>query len=46
MISKAESFGATGIEIDIKVSNDGVPFLYHDSDINLRVTQKVLFGVR
>ncbi|MBK7629430.1 MAG: glycerophosphodiester phosphodiesterase [Ignavibacteriales bacterium] len=45
MISKAESFGATGIEIDIKVSNDGVPFLYHDSDINLRVTQKsVIWG--
>lgn len=45
MISKAESFGATGIEIDIKVSNDGVPFLYHDSDINLRLTQKsVIWG--
>lgn len=45
MISKAESFGATGIEIDVKVSNDGVPFLYHDSDINLRLTQKsVIWG--
>jgi glycerophosphoryl diester phosphodiesterase len=45
MISLAESFGATGIEIDIHISNDGVPFLYHDSDINLRLTQKtVIWG--
>ncbi len=45
MISRAESFGAMGIEIDVHVSTDGVPFLYHDSDINLRLTQKgVLWG--
>ena len=45
IISLAESFGATGIEIDVRVSNDGVPFLYHDSDINLRLTQKsVIWG--
>ena len=45
MIELAESFGSTGIEIDVKVSTDGVPFLYHDSDINLRLTQKsVIWG--
>ena len=45
MIERAESFGSTGIEIDVKVSTDGVPFLYHDSDINLRLTQKsVIWG--
>ena len=45
LINLAESFGATGIEIDVHVTNDGVPFLYHDSDINLRLTQKsVVWG--
>ena len=45
LINLAESFGATGIEIDVHASNDGVPFLYHDSDINLRLTQKsVIWG--
>lgn len=45
MIGRAEGFGATGIEIDVKVSADGVPFLYHDADINLRLVQKsVLWG--
>ncbi len=45
LINLAEGFGATGIEIDVHVTNDGVPFLYHDSDINLRLTQKsVIWG--
>lgn len=45
MINLAERFGATGVEIDIHLSKDGVPFLYHDSDINLRLTQKsILWG--
>jgi glycerophosphoryl diester phosphodiesterase len=45
MIDQAEGFGANGVEIDVKVSADGVPFLYHDADINLRLTQKgVIWG--
>jgi glycerophosphoryl diester phosphodiesterase len=45
IINLAESYGANGIEIDVHVSTDGVPFLYHDSDINLRLTQKgVIWG--
>jgi glycerophosphoryl diester phosphodiesterase len=40
MIAIAERFGSTGIEIDLRLSKDGVPFLYHDNDINLRLTQK------
>lgn len=40
MINKAEGLGATGIELDVRVSNDGVAFLYHDVDINLRLAQK------
>jgi glycerophosphoryl diester phosphodiesterase len=42
MINIAERFGATGIEIDARLSKDGVPFIYHDKDINLRLTQKGL----
>ncbi len=42
MIKIAERFGSDGIEIDARLSKDGVPFLYHDGDINLRLTQKSL----
>jgi glycerophosphoryl diester phosphodiesterase len=42
MIAIAERFGSTGIEIDARLTKDGVPFLYHDSDINLRLVQKSL----
>jgi glycerophosphoryl diester phosphodiesterase len=42
MIDIAERFGSTGIEIDARLSKDGVPFLYHDGDINLRLVQKSL----
>ena len=42
MINIAERFGSNGIEIDARLSKDGVPFLYHDGDINLRLTQKSL----
>ncbi|MEI6172642.1 MAG: glycerophosphodiester phosphodiesterase [Bacteroidota bacterium] len=40
MINYTEKLGSTGIEIDVRLSKDGVPFLYHDSDINTRLTQK------
>ena len=42
MINIAERLGATGIEIDLRLSRDGVPFIYHDNDINLRLCQKSL----
>lgn len=42
MLNIAERFGSTGVEIDARLSKDGVPFLYHDGDINLRLTQKSL----
>jgi glycerophosphoryl diester phosphodiesterase len=42
MIRIAERFGTTGIEIDARLSKDGVPFIYHDGDINLRLCQKSL----
>ena len=45
MIALAEQRGSNGIEIDVKLSKDGVPFIYHDSDINLRLVEKsVIWG--
>jgi glycerophosphoryl diester phosphodiesterase len=35
-----ELLGANAIEIDVRLSTDGVSFLYHDNTINLRLTQK------
>jgi glycerophosphoryl diester phosphodiesterase len=39
MILFAPRLGANAIEIDVRVSKDGVPFLYHDDEINSRLTQ-------
>ena len=35
----ASSLGANAIEIDIQLSADGVPFLYHDASFSDRLTQ-------
>jgi len=40
MIAMAEELGGNGIEIDVKLSKDNIPFLYHDKNINLRLTQE------
>jgi glycerophosphoryl diester phosphodiesterase len=40
MILKTAEFGSTGIEIDIRFTSDGVPILYHDNTLNLRLIQK------
>lgn len=40
MIGFTENFGSTGIEIDVRLTKDGVPVLYHDEDINIRLTKK------
>jgi len=40
MINLAERFGANAIEIDVKLSHDRIPFLYHDRTINLRLVEK------
>jgi glycerophosphoryl diester phosphodiesterase len=42
MLEIAETFGTNGVEIDARLTKDGVPFIYHDKDINLRLTQKSL----
>ena len=40
MIGITENFGSTGIEIDVRLTKDGIPVLYHDEDINIRLTKK------
>ena len=39
MIRKASRFGASGVEIDVRFTSDGVPILYHDNELNLRQIQ-------
>ena len=40
MINFTEGLGSTGIEIDVQLTKDGIPVLYHDADLNIRLTQK------
>ena len=40
MIKLASRFGATGIEIDVRLTSDGVPIIYHDATLNQREIQK------
>ena len=40
MIKYTEYFGSTGIEIDVTLTKDKVPVLYHDDDLNIRLIQK------
>lgn len=40
MIGFTERLGSTGIEIDVRLTKDSIPFLYHDGDINIRLTKK------
>lgn len=40
MIHHATDFGANGVEIDVKLTSDQVPVIYHDDDINIRLTLK------
>ncbi|NTS39339.1 glycerophosphodiester phosphodiesterase [Flavisolibacter sp. BT320] len=40
MLRLAAQLGATGVEIDVQLSKDGVPLLFHDATLNERVVQK------
>jgi len=40
MVHLASQLGATGIEIDVQMTKDGVPIIYHDDQLNLRLIQK------
>ena len=35
-----ERYGANAIEIDVRISNDGIPYMYHDNTLNPRLIQK------
>jgi glycerophosphoryl diester phosphodiesterase len=41
LVRIAEWFGANGVEIDARLTKDGVPVLYHDNTLNSRLVQKV-----
>ena len=40
MALMAERFGATGIEIDVRLTSDDVPIIFHDENLNLRLNVK------
>lgn len=40
IIKMASRFGATGIEIDVRFTSDGVPVLFHDEALNERLIQR------
>lgn len=40
IVKLASRFGATGIEIDMRLTKDGVPIIYHDGTLNERLIQK------
>ncbi|GAB4091430.1 hypothetical protein GCM10028786_03560 [Flaviaesturariibacter terrae] len=40
IIPYAAPFGATGIEIDVRMTRDGVPVLYHDATLSERLIQR------
>lgn len=41
LVRIAEWFGANGVEIDVRLTADGVPVLYHDNTLNPRLVQKI-----
>ncbi len=40
MINFTEKLGSSGIEVDVRLTRDKIAFLYHDSDVNIRLTKK------
>lgn len=40
LVKHATEMGANAVEIDVKLTKDNVPIVYHDDDINIRLTQK------
>jgi len=36
----AERYGSNAVEIDVRLSSDGVPYLYHDGEINPRLVRR------
>jgi glycerophosphoryl diester phosphodiesterase len=40
MIGFSEYLGSNSIEIDVQLTKDNIPVLYHDEDLNIRLVQK------
>lgn len=40
MLKLASRFGSTGVEMDVRLTSDGVPVIYHDVTLNERLIQK------
>jgi glycerophosphoryl diester phosphodiesterase len=40
MIGFTRNFGTNGVELDIRLTKDNVPIIYHDPDINIRLAAK------
>jgi glycerophosphoryl diester phosphodiesterase len=40
MINYTRYFGSTGIEVDVQLTRDKVPVLYHDDELNVRLIRK------
>jgi glycerophosphoryl diester phosphodiesterase len=40
MVNYTEYFGSTGVEVDVTLTLDKIPVLYHDDDLNIRLIQK------
>lgn len=40
IIKLASQFGASGVEIDVRLTSDGVPVIYHDAALNERLIKK------
>jgi len=39
-VLQAEDYGANGLEVDVRLTRDNVPVLFHDPDLNIRVVEK------
>lgn len=40
MINYSQYFGINAIEVDVQLTKDKIPVLYHDNDLNIRLVQK------
>jgi glycerophosphoryl diester phosphodiesterase len=44
MMRMAAQLGATGVEIDVRMTKDGVPVLFHDSFLSIHTVKGKLYG--
>jgi glycerophosphoryl diester phosphodiesterase len=44
MMKIAAHLGATGVEIDVRMTKDGVPVIFHDSFLSIHTVKKKIYG--